>query len=303
MKEKIIEAIDVIEVRSDYWFIRTDGGQYFNTFFENGFIGIGWNDILLRDLRNPINEVKSKIARTNELDLTTKAGRSKTTDIYNKITRFNELRKNDVVVIPSENSSYICFGLIDDDALYEDAEESHNCPYVKRRRVKWLSSEPKAFELLDSIFYKIRKSRHAISNINEYADYIDSEMYGVYQKNDKSHFVINVNQTGEINWYKLATTLVEMHRLMSDINDYFELQEDVDDGSIQISLQSPGLFNLGHRGIALVLLATLLGASSCERVRGNLSPNENQRIDAFQEQNAPRLDSLKTDLEEMDVNL
>lgn len=305
MRENILNSIDIINEKSDYWFVRTDGGLYFDTFFSNGFIGIGWDDILLRDLHKPIEEVKAKIANAyvDIEDLDERYGKMKATDIYNKVLRFKNLRRNDVIIIPSENSDFLSFGLIADDAIYEDANESHGCPYIKRRKVNWINEAPKPFDTLDNAFYKIRKSRHSISNVNDYADYIDSEMYNVYKKEDKSHFVINVNKEGEINWLELANTLLEMHQMMAEINEVFGLNESVIDGSIQIAIQSPGLFNLGQKGIALILLATALGASSCSQVKGNMNEADKVKLEQLQQNKGPQLDSIKNKLQSMDVRL
>lgn len=303
MNEDILKSIDILSIECDYWFVRTDGGDYFNTFFENKFIGINWNEISFSDLNNPPVETKSKISQIYKLNESSRKGKSKATEIYNKLMRFKNLKKDDVIVIPSENSNHLAFGVIADNKAYEDLEESMNCPYIKRRKVKWMTASPKPFSEVDNIFYKIRKSRHSISNVNEYADYIDSEMYNIYKKSDKSHFVINVNQQGAINWHELASVLLEMHELMSEVNKVFELNENVKDGSIQITLQSPGLFNLGQKGISLILLATALGASSCGKVKGNLSEEHKTKLEKFEKDNSQRLDTLQQRLDTLVVHL
>jgi restriction system protein len=303
MLNGILKSIEVLNPRSDYWFVRTDSGKYFNAFFDHSFVGIGWNVITLADLEKPESEVKSKIYRTKKLDQKVIQDKKKATDIYNKLTRFKHLRKDDVIVIPSENSNYLAFGLIDDEYIYEDNNENFDCPYVKRRKIKWISNAPKPFESVDDIFYKIRKSRHAISNINEYADHVDSAMYSVFKKEDKSHFVINVKKRDDINWPKLASTLMEMHDLVVEINNVFELKEEVNNGVIKIAIQSRGLFNLGHQGIALILLATALDATSCNDVKGNLNTEEKAKLEQFQQNNLHKLDSIKTKLSDMEVDL
>lgn len=301
--DKITESIDILDASSNYWFVRTDGGQYFSSFFQHNFIGIGWNEITLADLKRPESEVKSKIARIYKKDLKIRSDRAKITDIYNKIIRFSKLRRNDVIVIPSENSEFLSFGIINDDALFEVGQAHFDCPYLKRRKVKWINEEPVSFSSVDDAFYKIRKSRHAISIIDEYADFVDSAMYNVYKKEDASHFVVNVRKSGEINWLELGQTLVEMHSLLSEINKTFELKEDIENSSIQIALQSPGLFNLRQKGIALILLATALGASSCSQVKSNLNDTDKHKLNQLERVNRNKIDSIKEKLDAMQVRL
>lgn len=303
MLEKVVASIEVLDANSNYWFVRTDGGQYFSSFFQNNFIGIGWNEITLADLKRPEYEVKTKIARVYKLDSKVRADRAKVTDIYNKIVRFTTLRKNDVVVIPSENSEYLSFGVIDDQAPFEVTKTHFDCPYLKRRKIKWINNEPRLFSTVDDAFYKIRKSRHAISIIDEYADFVDSAMYSVYKKEDTSHFVVNVKKQGEINWKELGQTLVDMHTLMAEINTTFKLDEDIANSSIQIALQSPGLFNLCQKGIALILLATALGASSCSEVKNNLSRQDKDTMNTFENTNKAKIDTIKQKLSSMNVRL
>lgn len=302
MKHEVLNSIETLDIINDYWFIRTDGGKHFDTFFENDFIGIGWNEISVSDLSKTEIEVKNKIAKNRGLDLKITSDKTKATDIYHKILRLQSLKRNDVIIIPSENSRKLAFGLIDDDFIFEDIKGSHDCEYEKRRRVKWVV-EPVSFDSLDDVFYKIRKSRHSISNINDYADHVDSVMYSIYKKKDASHFVVNVKSTGQINWLELANVLKDMHELMSKINSAFSLGENIEDSSIQISIQSPGLFNLRQKGIALVLLATTLGASSCVEVKGNLSDKEKIKLEQFEKDNQEKIKNINSKLRNMDVDL
>mgnify|MGYP006141146013 CR=1 FL=1 len=43
---------DILEIKDqEYWFVRTDNGDNYESFLRNGFIGIGWNEITVEDLR------------------------------------------------------------------------------------------------------------------------------------------------------------------------------------------------------------------------------------------------------------
>src|SRR5690606_34959765 len=129
--------------------------------------GIGWNEISLSDLRSrTVFDVKERIAQTQGIDRNLKKGKSEITSIYNKLKKFDSLKKGDVVVIPSANSTRLAFGQIEDDRAYPDIENVSTCPYHKRRRVKWL--QVKHLSDLDPFFYEMKSNRHSISDINRY---------------------------------------------------------------------------------------------------------------------------------------
>lgn len=297
----VLKNIQEIPTQIDYWFVRTDSGTHFSSFLENNFIGIGWNDISLQDIRNRTEiEVKTKISQSVGSNPNTRSGRQKNTDIYNKLVKFDNLRKGDIIVIPSESSHYLAFGIIEDDRAFTEREGANGCEYKKRRLVKWLTRGI-SIDTLDPTFYKIRKARHSISNVNNYDYYIDSILYNIYQKDSNSHLVIRVLSGDEINLLKLAEVLQGLHRVMSIVNSDFQLNENVVAGSIRINLQSPGLFNIKQAGIALLLAASLLGASGCEPHR-QPAPTR-QQLDSTYTQHKTEIDSVKQAMEDMNIKL
>lgn len=263
MSEEIVK-INTIPNEQKYWHIRTDSGQYFEIFLEGSFIAIGWNDITVHDLErlSPV-EVKAKIARIDEtIDLGTRSGKQRATDIYNKILRFHNLKKDDIIVIPNINSNTLAFGKILESPTYVSAPNENGCEYTKRKRVMWL--ERRELALLDPVFYKIKWPRHSISEINNLGYYIDSVINTVYRKNDQSHLVFRATTANEINFRALGELLIDLSDLMKAVNNEFSLNEDIDASSVRLYLQSPGILNFKQFGISLVLTASLLGAAGCE---------------------------------------
>lgn len=296
-----LAGLEVLPQENDYWFMRTEGGKYFETFYQHGFIAIGWNEISLRELSNTPADVKSKIAAEFDLNLDDRYQKSGVTEIYNKMIRFRELRKFDIIVMPSYGSSEMAFGIVASDRTYEVDAGTQDCEYQKRRKVNWVKRVD--FSELDNVFYKIRRPQHAISNINDYMEYIDSVMYDVYQKDDYSHFIVRVKLEENINLKTLATVLQDMHDIMGLVNEAFGLHEDIDDSYIQIALQSPGFFNLKQRGVSLILLALVLGSQSCEQTAANLSRQDRTRVQTFKAQNQQQLDTLHQKLDTLNVHL
>lgn len=276
-----------IPVTRNYWFVRTDSGQNFDTFYENDFIGIGWNKITANDIKNNNPEaVKAKIAKSENLDLNSTKGKSKATRIYNKILSFSNLKKGDLIIIPSASSSQLAFGIVNDSKIYIDREKIDKCDYYKRRKVKWLTI--KKLSELDSIFYKIIKPIQAIFPIKEYQEYIDNVTDILFKKGDFIHLVFNVESKKPVDLVIFAELMSAIENLTQAADEEFDLAESDQKLTVKINVQSPGLFEIRRRiGKSIVILALLI--SSCNG--DAIVPTGNKKIDNFAKDN---LDTLKT---------
>lgn len=66
---EILSQVDKVKSDSNYWFVRTDYGRYFNEFFENRYIAIGWDFLSLFELQNRDEEyVRAKIIKEEKID-------------------------------------------------------------------------------------------------------------------------------------------------------------------------------------------------------------------------------------------
>jgi restriction system protein len=299
MPELLTEVVEV-STEINYWFFRTEGGDYFESFLNNDYIAIGWNNVLLRDIRNKTNiEVKSIIERVENIKTEGRTKKHKLTDIYNKIWRFENFKKGDIIIIPSASSHELVFGEIMDDRAFEAPSGTHDCPFEKRRHVQWLTPIT-PLSSLDPTFDKLRRPRHTIVNVSEYDYYIDSVIHSVYTKNGSSHLVVKVLQQEEINLKDLAEILVGIQEIMEIVNEEFHLNENIDDTTIKIYLQSPGLFNIKNLGKSLVLTAMILGSASCS---SDEQPQATQQIiEKVRHENPDKIDTLTTKMQNMHIN-
>lgn len=298
MNEDLVKGIEVVKPTINYWFIRTDDGINYETFRDNGFIGIGWNYITLDDINNKTRtEVINKIAKTENIDITISKQKGKATGIYNKIIKFSQLKKGDVVIIPSSGSSSLSFGVIAEDGITIDTEKSFDCDYYKRKKVDWKIE--KNISELDKAFFLIKRSQHSIGTVNGYAEYIDSVIYNLYEKDGFSHLVLNVKTHEDISWPDLGQTLVEMYELMTVVKEVFDLNEDVQHSSIRLNLQSPGILNFKQAGISLFFLAMVLGSSSCN----NQTDEVKNKVRQVQEEKHEKIDSINDRLRSLNVDI
>ena len=177
-----------------YWIIRTNGGDYYEDFTLHEYISISWDYVSLSILYTKdddeikrLIEVYEKMSTTpedsdDESDGTTKG---KITAILNKINRFVfEIDKGDIILIPSKNSDRIAIAEVVGDVYEtENYVESYlqanptteiiPCPYRKRRKIKILKTITKG--QMDIYLARGFNSQHALSCMDEYAPYINSE--------------------------------------------------------------------------------------------------------------------------------
>lgn len=305
-KIQLIDRLSVVEPERGYWFIRTDDGINFDPFTKNGFIGIGWNPITLEDLTKlSPQDAHQKIAKTYSLDLELTKNKRKVSDIYNKLIRFKDIKKGDVVVVPSNASGRLAFGIIEDSNIYIDTEQSHECDYYKRKKVDWVLT--KNADSLDPILYKIKISRHSISSIKPYQDYIDRIISTFYFKDNFGNFVFEVNKDEDINLSQLVDLISSIQKLLFDINKFYQYGENIEDCAIKLSLQSRGKFTLKEPiGRSLATFGIIIALYGCQndnnQTSTNLSPQERQKAEQFIATEVDTLKNIDKRFVELEVN-
>ena len=298
--EELVKKVEKVSVETNYWFVRTDNGEYFDTYYKNGFIGIGWDEITIEELNNSAQRVavKEKIGRIEDLDYNNTSTKGTITAIYNKLVRFVNLKKGDIIIIPSKKSSRYAFGIIEEDTAYSKFENENGCQHVKRKKVKWISLKP--VSQLNPIFHQIKVSRHSISQINDYNEYIDNEINNIYLKEGNAHFVLDIKTEKDINVESLLELIKNIQILSKEINIYFDLNENIEENSIRLNLQSPG--NIEFKlpvGKTLVMLSAIL-AMSCNN--NNNNANHNNELTNFTNTQTDTLNRINSSMIDLEVD-
>ncbi|WP_395061343.1 hypothetical protein [Flavobacterium sp.] len=297
--EELVKRVESVSQETNYWFVRTDYGEYFDTYYKNNFIGIGWDEISIEELKNTGLKVavKEKIGKIENLDYDKTSTKGTITAIYNKLVRFINLKKGDIVIIPSRKSSRYAFGIIEEDEAYSKFEDENNCKHVKRKKVKWISI--KSVKLLNPIFQQIKVSRHSISQINDYSEYIDNEINNIYLKDGNAHFVLDITTQKDINVETLIELIKNIQVLSKEINTYFNLNENIEENSIRLNLQSPG--NIEFKlpiGKTLVALSAIL-AIACGN--NNNVQNDNE-LTTFANTHSDTLNRINNSMIDLEVD-
>lgn len=297
--EELVKKVENVSREINYWFVRTDYGEYFDTYYKNNFIGIGWNEISIEELKNTglKGAVKEKIGKIENLDYDKTSTKGTITAIYNKLVRFINLKKGDIVIIPSRKSSRYAFGIIEEDEAYSKFEDENSCKHVKRKKVKWINI--KSVKSLNPIFLQIKVSRHSISQINDYSEYIDNEINNIYLKDGNAHFVLDIKTQKDINVETLIELIKNIQLLSKEINTYFNLNENIEENSIRLNLQSPG--NIEFKlpvGKTLVALSAILAIACGD----NNNVQNNDELTNFAKAQSDTLERINNSMLELEVD-
>lgn len=239
-------VIDEISERK-YWFVRTNGGNYYNEYFNEGFIAVGFNFItdqspIIRAEEDSVykivlqEKIKFEVESASTEDKQIKPGL-----IINQLKRFLvEMSVGDIVLIPSENSQYISFGQIVSDTYLIDESElaEEGCPFIKRRSIKWLKTLKK--ERLDPYLYKAIMSHHVITDVSDSATFINRSLSDLYIQNDKAHITLRVRTRNPIQLSDISVLIHSFEEIATAANFSQEEIKAIKEAELKINVQSPG---------------------------------------------------------------
>jgi restriction system protein len=242
---ELIANISQLKNDRNYWLVRTMSGEYYDDFLKNNIIGIGWNlykkdhiNELLLTSENPQKALTEFIKKNSSNEDRTSASYAAA-----QIIRFMfEIKKNDVVIIPSANSDFLSVGYVLDNKTYSlnELRGSYDISTQvdKFRKVKWQKSVTKGS--IEPELYMMLFSHHPISYISEYALYVDRLLDSLYKKNDEYHFIVSIQSQNKISGNVLFRTWLDIFELVDEFNKQNNLAIDTDGIETKINVQSPG---------------------------------------------------------------
>ena len=190
------DYVHTVAHTNSYWMVRTMGGDFFDEFVDNHYIAIGYNEVQLpaisginlndhvavRQLRDRVHELFPEAARPGH--------------IVAQLLRFCKgIDIGDIVVLPGYSSYRLAICKVVGEP-YEVTVTTGVCPFQKRLPVEVLritdrtKLSPKAQQMFTS--------RHPISDITEYANYIDSGVLDFYNKGEDTHLLLKVNTESDV---------------------------------------------------------------------------------------------------------
>lgn len=276
-KDLLYQQLKIPKVdERNYWLVRSNGGEYYEDFFIHKYIAIAWDYVDLNTMNKKTEDEIKALIDLNEKSLPTKTDLTEeelnagiVTTIYNKIYRFTkEFNIGDVVIVPSKNSEFISIGIIESE-VFEDTKylsdyleenpltEIKLCPYFKRRRVHWLRQINKS--KLDIYLIKAFSSHHAISSINEYAEFIDRNIYPIYVKGEEIHSTIHAGHPNGLTLRELVDLSTNFEKSIIDLSEQCNLKYNEKSYYIKVNIHSPGLLEIiGHGAEAICALSIFM---------------------------------------------
>jgi hypothetical protein len=137
---------------------------------------------------------------------------------YKQVKRFfDEIKINDVVLIPSENSEFIRFGIVESDVYLLNRTDIEEGSLNKRRKIRWVE-KPIERKKLDSSMFYLFNSHHIITDATEYGPVIDRTLHSFFIKGDIGHLVVKIKKEKDISTYEMNILMNNMLNLVEIIN-------------------------------------------------------------------------------------
>lgn len=264
---EIISLVDnslTIPDSRNYWLVRTQGGSLYDKFKEFGFIAMEYEEITLSrisELRKKhtydfdfVNELKLESARVYP-DREGSHGL-----IANQIAKFiYDIKKNDIVIIPSAGGYALSFGVVTDTVIPELSDAkllASGCTYTKRKNVRWIKEILK--DKIDPYLYKMLGSRLALSNVSAYNNIIERSLHNFFVTTEEGHLVLNVKTQEAISAYELFETGFYLLRLSKDFYKTFGIDVDLKSIDLKINLNSEGKMHFKSPKASTVFLVAVL---------------------------------------------
>ena len=251
LKQNNFPVVDIDSNRR-YWFIRTSAGTYFNEFYKDGFVGIGHEDVPCVSVKDRTPELIEQIKKTHK----------QSTRILNQVYTFcKELKKGDIVIIPSYSSAMFSFGIIEDDDIFVKDVDSDNtkgkCPYKRRRKTTWIRNIPKG--RVDSKLYAIFRNQQTLSNVDDYQDFIERAITPFYVKNNVAHLTLTLQPILSPNALDIPLYIQGLLIRAQEIQEKYNLPSNEHVRS-RTNVQCAGLIELFGEPLAIFAIAIILVA-------------------------------------------
>jgi restriction system protein len=291
----IIEGLDVEVPNRGYYYLRTDGGVYYDEYRDNDYVAINYNYVHPSAIASNNVEQLKKLITTNDskfenieysdLDRGKKSTVSKYIGILQK---FEGMKLGDVVIIPSSDSTSFSIGLIDDNNIFLPQEKDlKECNYTLRRKVKWKKIDAYIPEY-SPILYSLKHSHLALTKLEKHSEYINGILSPLFLQNDKFYFTLNIDKEEDIPLFDLKNLLESYCNILTILNEEYNFNEDIGKSIIKLNLNSKGKVNLiQKKGVNST--KAIASAAICIMLLGSCSSDEIQKSTGFSNEKAIEL--------------
>lgn len=273
--DNLVDEVEKIPATKRYWVIRTQSGSLYETFRENGIVALehtelplslldgfikeaSGDEIKLRKLirHRVIEEHQKKLPNNDSESLDTR----RSSLIANQIFKFVfEIKKGDIVIIPSYNSDLVTFGEIQESFIGEFSTEELrriDTDAVLKKRIKWVKDILRRD--LDPFLYRMFTSHQALIDVGGYAEIIERSLRDFFILDDEAHLIINVQTEEEVSASDLFGLGSNLLYLIDKFAKDYNIDISSNDLQVSISLNSPGKIDLKSKIKKVTLIAGLI---------------------------------------------
>lgn len=253
MEEEMIEFSE----STNFWIIRAEGGNLYDDFIDDNYIGIRYNEVTVSDILNidyfdiegldPVNSIRKlyyskyrKYIKNDSDELSSKMKQRLTEHAKQAFLFTKKMNVGDYVIVPGKRSKEFAIGCIISnpfDIKYEkiqqriksaesDGREYKISDFIKRRKVKWISTL-KRTDLPSFLSWTIN-AHQAIKlvtyrNESEFVKMM-TLVTPIFKYNSEVFVNIHVNKGGELtlkDWDKIvncAPNISGSIRMKADVN-------------------------------------------------------------------------------------
>lgn len=299
MENNVKQLLDDMVSKADliphhnYWMIRSDSGKSYEPFLRNGIVALRMpyitqsyaSSIANTDMpaKMALDEIKAHLKSiSNDSSMLIKEGAEELQNQMTRSTRASQLytftkviEKGDVVLVPSEGTSYVSIGIVKENNLY--ISDYINKTYPLSRSIEWLNQIPRY--RLDPGLTRALSAHQAISNLSDYEEYIERSINSCFVKDDICNYVLTLNSIdiNAENFFNLGSDVIRMLKLL---NEKYQLGIDPGEINLSMNLNSPGKIVFKSKAIPVAFL--IMGLfSACSEGRVGYEDNTSVQGDSF----------------------
>jgi len=262
--DEIVSSTEHVSEKRRYWFVRTNGGEFYEDFISGNFISVDYEKIALEEIRFDLIKTKKGTRRTlDKLEdkiLTAYPDEAQPGRIANQLAKFvHDISVGDVVLIPSVSSSLITFGEVTGPAYNGKSKLSADhepCPWVKRRRVRWLRTDRRA--MLNTDLYRRFFTHQTISEVTEYGASIDSLVSSLYTREGSGYLVLRVRTQKKVPMPEMFGFGTILGELLDEYSSEENLGLTSKTINARINVQSEGQIILDANNVLAVIVAGVI---------------------------------------------
>lgn len=284
--EETLREIATIPDSRKYWLVRTLAGSYYNSFHEYGFIALGHNEMKTNIVEEFMVEAKNDnrlaLERLKEYSYKLYQNTEETRPgfVASQVFKFMyDIKKDDIVIIPSRSSEIVSIGYITDSRLLEVNRElikKTECDMLKRKSVHWIKTMKR--DDLDPYLYRVLQAHQAVNDITEYyGDIIERTLRNFYIKNGIANVILGVEQSQGINARDLFELGISLLDSAQDFINQNHLELNIYGTEVKINLNSKGKIQLINKvataafAIAVLVVAVAGGGLKSKKFETDFS--------------------------------